>query len=305
MAERSYQPLTFRRGTITGARFGPDSKTVYYSAAFGGDDSRVFMTSIEGAESKLLEHVPPGFVLSVSSKSELAVLLTNLRNQSSSRGTLARVPALGGTPHPLMEDMFDADWLPDGEQLEVLHADRRLEFPAGHQIADAAHMPRVSPNGQLVAFINTRAPRSIEIWNLQGQRHLSHTIEFAWGLAWSPDSSEVWFSGSDTVSGYDRAIYALSLGGDRRLVARVPGPITIQDIAPDGKGVLVVSGAGWTSLTIVRAGQTQEQTLDLLGRTDFVTLSDDGQWILAHENREVGEGMYLLSIDGAKPEARR
>ena len=127
---------------------------------------------------------------------------------------------------------------------------------------------------------------------------LSHKVTFAWGLAWSPDSSEVWYSGSDTLSGYDRAIYALSRDGDRRLVARVPGPITIQDIAPDGTGALVMSGAGWTSLTIVRAGQTQEQTLDLLGRTDFFTLSDDGKWILAHDNREGGEGIYKLSTDG-------
>ena len=271
---------------------------MYYSAAFGADPSRVFMTSIDGVESKLLENVPPGFVLSVSRKGELAVLLTNRRNQASSPGTLARVQALGGTPRPLKEDMFDADWLPDSEQLEVLHADRRLEFPEGHQISDAAHMPRVSPNGELVAFINTNGPRSIEIWDLQGQPILSHKVTFAWGLAWSPDSREVWYSGSDTVSGYDRAIYALSRDGDRRLVARVPGPITIQDIAPDGTGALVMSGAGWTSLTIVRAGQTQEQTLDLLGRTDFFTLSDDGKWILAHDNREGGEGIYQLSTDG-------
>jgi Tol biopolymer transport system component len=297
----SYQPLIFRRGTITGARFAPDSKTVYYSAAFGADDSRVFRTSIDsGVESDLLKHVPSGFILSVSRKNELAVLLTNRRNQGSSPGTLARVQALGGTPRPLLDDMVDADWLPDSERWAVLHRDRRLEFPEGHQISANAFMPRVSPSGEVVAFIAHPDPdtTSIEIWDLQGQRRLTYTTKFAWGLAWSPDSREVWFSGSDTLSGYDRAIYALSLGGHRRLVARVPGPITIQDIAPDGKGALVVSGAGWTSLTVLRAGQTQEQSLDLLGRTDFFTLSDDGQRILAHDNREGGEGIYLLSTDG-------
>jgi len=301
ISQRSYQPLTFRHGTITGARFDSDGKTVYYSAAFGADPSRVFRTHIDSVESELLKHVPPGaFILSVSRKVELAVLLTNLRNQSTSPGTLALVPALGGTPRPLTEDMLDADWLPDGERLAVLHADRRFEFPQGHKIADNARMPRVSPNGELVAFIASGADgaTAIEIWNLQGQPRLSYTVVFAWGLAWSPDSSEIWYSGSDTLSGYDRAIYALSLSsGKRRLVARVPGPITIQDIAPDG-GALVMSGAGWTSLTILRAGDTQEQTLDLLGRTDFVSLSDDGKWILAHERREVGEGNYVLSTDG-------
>jgi Tol biopolymer transport system component len=300
ISQRSYQPLTFRHGTITGARFAPDSKTVYYSAAFGSDPSRVFMTRIDGGvESDLLKHVPPGaFILSVSRKSELAVLLTNLRNQSGSAGTLARVQALGGTPRPLMDDVFDADWLPDGEQMAVLHADRRFEFPMGHQIAGNVLLPRVSPSGDLVAFITTVEPRSIEVWDLQGQRRLSYPVRFAWGLAWSPDSREVWFSGSDTLSGYDRAIYALSLDGDRRLVARVPGPITIQDVAPDGKGALVMSGAGVTSLTVIRAGQTQEQTLDLFGRTDFFAVSEDGKRILAHDNREGAEGTYLLSTEG-------
>jgi dipeptidyl aminopeptidase/acylaminoacyl peptidase len=163
-------------------------------------------------------------------------------------------------------------------------------------------MPRVSLNGELVAFIarNADADPAIEIWDHQGQRRLSHKVRFAWGLAWSPDSREVWFSSSDTHSGYDRAIYALGLSGESRLVARVPGPITIQDIAPDGKGALVMSGAGVISLTVLRDGQAQEQTIDLFGRTDFFTLSNDGRWILAHENREGAEGIYRLATDGSE-----
>jgi serine/threonine protein kinase/Tol biopolymer transport system component len=300
ISQRSYQPLTFRRGTITGARFAPDSKTVYYSAAFGADESRVFRTSIDGGvESDLLKHVPSAFILSVSHQNELAVLLTNRHNQSASPGMLARVPALGGTPRPLLEGITDADWLPDSESLAVRYVDGRLEFPMGHQIPVGARMPRVSPDGKLVAFI-VGDPTAIEIWDLQGQRHTTHNDTFAWGLAWSPDSREVWFSGSDTHSGYDRAIYALGLSGEARLVARVPGPITIQDIAPDGKGALVMSGAGVTSLTVLHAGQTQEQTIDLFGRTDFFTLSDDDRWILAHENREGAEGTYRLATDGSE-----
>src|SRR5688572_4317668 len=74
----SYQPLTFRRGTVTGARFGPDGKTIYYSAAYGAGPSRVYQTHLDRPESKPLD-IPPGFLLRVSAKQELAVLLTGER----------------------------------------------------------------------------------------------------------------------------------------------------------------------------------------------------------------------------------
>ena len=34
-------------------------------------------------------------------------------------------------------------------------------------------------------------------------------------------------------------VYALSLAGKRRLIARAPGALTVMDVAPDGHGALV------------------------------------------------------------------
>src|SRR5205085_2545609 len=111
----TYRPLTFRRGTITGARFSPDGKTVYYSAAFGNEPSRVFVTHLERPDTKPLD-LAPGFLLSVSTKDELLVLLTNEPGAYGALGTLVRVPAVGGTPRPLVENAVYADWAPDADR---------------------------------------------------------------------------------------------------------------------------------------------------------------------------------------------
>jgi serine/threonine protein kinase len=292
----SYRPLTFRRGIITGARFGPDGKTVYYSVAYGAEPSRVFATHLERTESELVK-VPPGFLMSVSSKDELAVLVTNGRNASNSLGTLVRVPALGGTPRALIEDASYADWAPDGEQLAVIRGyDGWLEFPVGHRLSGGITMARVSPRGDRIALTSGD---SVEIDDLLGKR-LATEKAFIYGVAWSPDGREVWYTGSDNGGVSDRALYALSLTGSRRLIARAPGAMTIFDVGQDGKSALIATGAGWAGINAARVGESREQPLDLLGRSSVVGLSADGKWVLAREEREVGTGTYLRSTDGAQ-----
>src|SRR5206468_11080900 len=42
-----FRQLTFRRGSIGGARFAPDGRTVVYSASWDGGDSRLYLTRPE------------------------------------------------------------------------------------------------------------------------------------------------------------------------------------------------------------------------------------------------------------------
>jgi serine/threonine protein kinase len=290
----SYQPLTFQRGTVTGARFGPDSKTIYFSAAYGAGPSRVYQTHVDRPESKLLD-IPPGFLLGVSEKQELAVLLTGERSAYAVPGTLVRVPAIGGTPRGLIEGAVYGDWGPDGEQLAVNRGRRGCEFPIGRQIATACSMVRVSPSGDLVAITRDG---SVEILDLTGRPVASDDLSFVFGIAWSPDGREVWLTGSESGSAHDRALYALSVRGGRRLIARIAGALTIYDVAPDGKSALVTSGAGWFGISAAGAAGEEEQSLDLFGRSAIAGLSADGKRVLIDETREVGTGAYLRSTDG-------
>ncbi len=292
----SYRPLTFRRGLITGARFGSDGKTVYYSAAFGNEPSRVYVTHLDRPESKLLD-LPPGFLLSVSKKDELLLLLTNERATYAGPGTLAHVPGIGGTPRHLVEGVTYADWAADGERVALTREPGSCEFPIGRTVARECGIIRVSPRADHVAF--TRA-QSLEIQDLGGRPLARLSLPFVFGIAWSPDGREVWFTGSDTGSAHDRALYALSLRDTRRLVARIAGAMSVYDVAPDGKAALITTGAGWFGISGVLSGRSGEQTLDLLGRTNIAGLSADGKWLLVDETREVGTGAYLRSTDGGQ-----
>jgi hypothetical protein len=301
----SYRLLNPRRGIVTGARFSPDGATVYYSAAFGAEPSRVYVMRLEGSESRPLD-LPPAILLSVSRKGELLVLLTEERNQGNSVGTLARVSALGGAPRPLIDDALDGEWMPDGESFAVVRGrtELRFELPPGEERFRGIRHARLSPDGSRLAFFDLLSqPTAIEIHELGGGRLLHHEIPFVWGLAWHPDGREIWFTGTESQSGTDRALYALSLSGERRLRARTAGPINLFDVAPDGASALVATGSSWIGIAAIRAGEPGERTLDLFGRTVLAGISADGHRVLADEQREMGRGAYLL-VDGGEQSVR-
>ncbi len=120
------------------------------------------------------------------------------------------------------------------------------------------------------------------------------------GLAWSRDGREVWFSGSETGSSHDRAIYALSLDGRTRLVARAPGALTVYDVSPDGQSALIATGAGWFGINASTENR-DERALDLNGRTAIAGLSNDGRWLLA-ERASRGRGRSLAALHRRDPD---
>src|SRR5713226_9151311 len=69
-----FSQVTFRRGTIYGARFAPDGKTIVYSAAWDGKPAELFATQADSPESRPLG-LPSATLLGASSSSELAILL--------------------------------------------------------------------------------------------------------------------------------------------------------------------------------------------------------------------------------------
>ncbi|MGH9312610.1 MAG: protein kinase domain-containing protein [Vicinamibacterales bacterium] len=300
----SFQPLTFRRGTLNGARFAPDGRTIVYSAAWDASASDVFTTRSERPESRSMG-LPPAIVLSVSSKGELAILLTADRNLGTAIGTLARLPMIGGTPRPLLEGVYDADWAPDGERLCVLRRvqtnEDQIEFPIGQVLVrGSVRFPRVSPRGDRVAY---SGEEGIEVVDLSGRRTvLSTSPPFRYGLAWSPRGDEVWFTAGE--QGTNRALYAVDLSGKQRLVSRTPGSLNIHDVSTDGR-VLLSQGFGRFRVAVCCPGGASERELAVLTRSRLSGLAADGQAVLISEGAEIAGGLdgvpYLLSTDGAQP----
>jgi eukaryotic-like serine/threonine-protein kinase len=299
-----YRQLTFRRGSIRAARFAPDGQTILYSAAWQGNPVDVFTARPEAPESRSMG-LSRTQLMSISATSEMAVLLNSKAIGAwVSMGTLARAPLSGGAPREVLEQVQWADWAPDGASLAVVRdmgGRNRLELPIGkplYQTGGWIGHPRVSPKGNLVAFadhpLQGDDSGSLAVVDLAGNKKLLSTQWFTiQGLAWSPDGKEIWFTASK--SGTDRTLYATSLDGKQRIVARLPGALMLLDIAKDGR-VLLVRATWRRELLGVFENDSKQHELSWLDYTYPSDLSADGKTLLFDE--EGGGGALDYSKSG-------
>jgi eukaryotic-like serine/threonine-protein kinase len=293
----SFQRLTFRDGTIWSARFAPDGRTIVYGAAWCGAPIRTYTTRPETPESAELP-LPPSDLLAISRAGELALLLAPRRDVPfATTGTLARASLAGGAPREMLEDVEAADFAPDGASLAVIRTSggrRRLEYPPGRVLCETgpgafAHV-RVSPGGDFVAFVEHPLREedggSVTVVDRAGRRR---TLSDGWsslrGLAWEPDGSEVWFTAAP--AGGSRALFAVTLGGHRRLVTRVPGSLTLHDISREGRVLLAEEHSREGMLGKLR-GESKPRDISWHDRSRPADLSDDGGTVLFDEAGEGG-----------------
>src|SRR5215472_9862212 len=298
-----YRQLTFRRGSIRSARFAPDGQTILYSAAWQGNPTDVFTARPEAPESRSmgLSHTQ---LMSVSATAEMAVLLNSKAVGAwVSMGTLARAPLSGGAPREVLEQVQWADWSPDGNSQAVVRdigGRNRLEFPIGkplYQTGGWIGHPRVSPKGDYIAFadhpLQGDDSGSLAVVDMAGNKRLLSAQWFTiQGLAWAPNGKEIWFTASK--SGTDRTLYATSLDGQQRIVARLPGALMLLDIAKDGRVLLV--RADWRrELLGLFANDPKQHELSWLDYTYPSDLSADGKMLLFDEEGGGGALDYSKS----------
>jgi Tol biopolymer transport system component/predicted Ser/Thr protein kinase len=290
----AFRQLNFRREAVFQAAFA-DKETVVYSAATWGNTPQIFMVRPDYPEPKPLG--PPGMqLLAVSSKGELAVLIgAKYVWYRLFTGTLARMPLDGGAPREIQEGVRQADWSPDGSQLAIIRevgGKDRLEYPIGKVLREVSgYMSdvRVSPRGDRIAYFEH--PRkwddrgSVNIVDLAGNNFvLSEGYWSERGLAWSPNGEEVLFSGS--LSGGSYTVYAVTLGGRRRIAYQAPGGLTVQDVARDGRWLATRVDYRYVAMvhTPGAAGnQNEDRDLSWLNTSHARALSQDGQTLLFAE----------------------
>jgi len=307
----AYHLLTYRRGTIRMARLAPDGQTVIYSAAWEGGPVEVFSTRPESPESRSLG-LSGAEILAVSPSGEMAVLLNSRQVKSMYHtGTLARVPQVGGAPREVLENVQWADWSPDGNSLMVVRevgGRIRLEYPIGKVLYETGGWisnPRISPKGDLIAFLDHSLQGdtigTVAVVDLAGhERNISgQQPGGAVGLAWSPKGDEVWFTAAKV--GLDRALYAVTLSGKERMVARVPADLSLQDTWRDGR-VLLTRDNWRRGMTVIAPGETSERDFTWLDWSYPVSVSADGKTLLFVEQGEGGGpsyAVYLRKTDGS------
>ncbi len=297
-----YHPLTFQRGTVHSARFAPDGKTVIYSSAWEGKPLQLFNTRPESPQSNQLE--PSGAdVLAISSTGEMALALNSHTSDAFlSSGTLAEVPLVGGAPREIFENVEYADWAPDGSSMAIVReveGRKRLEFPVNKILFQSDGWignPRISPKGDVIAFIDHPQPRddggSVVLVDLSGKKN---TLCTGWdsiqGLAWSPRGDEIWFTATRT--GGDRGLFAVDPAGKIRTLARVPGELTLLDVSKDGN-VLLTRGNDRAGMIGLAPGEAKERDLSWLDWSVPADLSPDGRVVLFLEAGEGGGPKYAV-----------
>ncbi len=299
-----YHQLTFRRGTIRNARFAPDGQTVVYAAAWEGNPVEVFTTRPESPESRSLG-LADSEILGISPAGEMALLLrSHPAGTWTTEGTLARAPLAGMAPRELLEDVEGAEWVPKDSNLAVIReigGRSRLEYPAGKVLYETGGWisdPRVSPQGDRIAFLDHPLQGddggSVALVDFSGKKK---TVSSSWGtvhsLAWTPNGDEIWFCAHK--AGGDRALYAVTLAGRERLLARVPGALDLHDIWRDGR-VLMTRSNERRGMIGLAAGESKDRDLSWLDWSRPAGISPDGKTVLFSEEGEGGGQNYSVCI---------
>jgi eukaryotic-like serine/threonine-protein kinase len=308
----SFQRVSFRRGIVDNGRFANGGRTIAYSAAWDGNPFRVYSTQAENPESRDLGIVN-AHLLGVSSSDEMALALTT--EMSFISGTLAEGPFSGGTPRKVLDDIAAADWTSDGKRLAVVRTRpgfQQLEFPIGsvlYQTTGAIGNPRISPKGDLVAFLEMAIGNSgygvgsVATVDLKGNKK---TLTDFWsgllsGLAWSPSGNEILFTAA--AYGFTTSLYAVDRSGRQRLIAHLPGSFFLFDVAPDGR-LLMMRTVFSSQLVYLSTADSKATDLSWHDLSEVRNISRDGKSLLFAEGGDAtrsGEDYvtYMRGTDGS------
>jgi Tol biopolymer transport system component len=308
-----YQQITFRMGSIGNARFTPDGSIVY-DASWDGGENQLYLarTDDNGARELGMKNAA---LLSISKNGELAIRINTVNLGGYARaGTLARVPLSGGTPRELLENVGDADWAANGEDMAVIrflpaNSHWRLEYPIGKVLFDGINWishPKISPDGKLVAFAdheNTGGDDegSVAVIDLEGhEKKLAGGFVSLEGIEWSAAGDELWFTATRTGSAEN--LRGVTLAGKERSITNVPGGMWLQDLR-NGLALMVAHQIR-IGIRGMPPGGKEERELGWLGWSLLRDISRDGKKVLFEEDGDGGGPSYTVFIrdtDGSPP----
>jgi eukaryotic-like serine/threonine-protein kinase len=310
-----YKQITFRTGSIGNARFTPDGSIVY-SAAWDGDVSQLFMARTDDPGARELG-LKDAELLSISRNGELAVRLNTVFFGGYARsGTLARVPLSGGKPREVLDNVQDADWNANGENLAVVryvpeNHHWRLEYPIGKVLFDSINWishPKISPDGKWVAFADHENAGgddqgSVAVIGSDGkdqEKILSSGWVTVEGILWSPAGDEVWFTSSSSGSAANPR--AVTRSGKLRTITNVPGGMWLEDLR--NGAALMVTHQQRIGIRGMAPDGKEERELGWFGWSILRDISRDGRKVLFEEEGNGGGPDYtvfLRDTDGSPP----
>lgn len=303
----SYKQLTFERGTIWTARYMPNGGQIVYSATLNGGPKDLYLLSTPSTESQAL-NLQNASLLSVSKNGELAVLQNEAYlYQFIHRGVLSRMPVGAKALREVAENVQEADWDPEGDDLVIVRwapDGNFLEYPIGTRLAETRgyfSFPRLSSDGNVIAYfehaIRWDNRGHVVIIGKDGKKVVtSEEWNGLEGLAWNGD--EVWFTASKSGEAY--SLYAMKMDGTVRSVEKAPSNLMLHDVSVSGSALL---GRAIQQTDVYFDGpDVKGSELSWLHLTGPADLARDGSsFLFTHFGAGSGKNysVYLRKTDGS------
>jgi Tol biopolymer transport system component len=160
-----------------------------------------------------------------------------------------------------------------------------------------------SPKGDWIAFADNaawvpgvRIGRDVTLVDRSGKVRKIGSVP--WEFRWSPRGDELWFN---RIEGGTTEIHSLALSGGTRLLASFTGDFGLEDVARDGR-VLLVKITQELEVVGHASGETGERNLSWLDGSVPADLSSDGKTLLFNETGQGGgfnHAVYLRRTDGS------
>ncbi|HKF51693.1 MAG TPA: LpqB family beta-propeller domain-containing protein [Candidatus Acidoferrales bacterium] len=233
------------------------------------------------------------------------------------------VPALGGTPRPVILDATDPAWSPDGRSLAYENGADETLWISGVQGENAHRVlpppnsftrdtePRFSPDGSQIAFISRRQGPggTVSVVDIASgkARELTNDDELALSPAWSPDGRSIYSASSrgGTVNIWKNSLR----GGEPEQITAGQGDDAQLDVSADGKRIVFST---WRSNTNIArmdlTAKASEQKVEMLttdpARNQVApAYSHDGKHItyFSNLNGVENENIWISDADGSNP----
>lgn len=305
------QQITFRRGSLTSARFAPGGQAVVYSAQWDRDPIRIYTTNLFSPETKTLGF-DQSLLGSISRGGELAMMTVG-SGVAGTGSSLTRAPINGGEPLCIAKHVGWVEWDREGKLMSVIRffADHTvLEYPMDRVVyrspGTMSHL-RLAPDGSQLALLD-HPIRGDDAGNvvLVQPDGTARAVSTGWasigGLAWAPSGREVWFTAAKT--GAIKSLWAVTVDGAKqgegkvRSIATMPGPMILHDISPEGR-VLVTGGLRRTHMMGMLKGDTTERDFSLFDWSAVEDISADGNLLLFDESGEGGGANWTVYLRNA------
>ena len=302
----TFHPLTHERGTLSAARFVPNSPEVIYSAQWAGGVSQWYSRRLDQPGTRPLSG-SEGILLSVSATGEGIGLSRPYLLHGVQCGSLFSLPLAGGAQREWVSaEVWGACQGPQTGELAAVIGEYggeiRLEWPLGRVMRKGLDTLRsLRIRDDLLAFFQEQGDLTedgnLDLMDRSGKVRLLTAVQGFTGLAWGPRGDEVWIS---TYRDGESRLLAVDLSGGSRTLLRHAGRLEIQDVDATGR-VLAALHSYQRQTFGRRRGESRDRDLGWLDAQATMGLTADGTSALLAplgEWSRVDGTLYLRPLSG-------